>query len=73
MIRVVAVLSNLHNAEETIALETKLAVDLCIDLERQGTARFLKFSEFVVEGLVLLTRCRIVDPCVQDSPALACG
>ena len=48
MIRVVAVLSNLHDAEEAISIKSKLAIDLRIDLESQGTARLLKLSELIL-------------------------
>ena len=48
VIRVVAVLSNLHDAEEAISIKSKLAIDLRIDLESQGTARLLKLSELIL-------------------------
>ena len=73
MIRVVAVLSNLNNAEEAIAVESKLAVDLSIDLESQRTTGLLQLSELILQSFVLLARGRVVDPCVQDSPVLATG
>lgn len=71
MIRVMRVLTNLHDTEESIAVEAQLAVDLCVNLERHAPTRLLKLAIFHLQGLILLIRGRIVDPGIQDGPTLA--
>ena len=73
MIRIVRVLSHLHYAEEAIAIEAELAVDLRVDLERHASARLLQLSELALQGFVQIVRVRIVDSCIQDGPTLPCG
>ena len=41
MIRVMRVLTNLHDTEESVAVEAQLAVDLRVNLERHAPTRLL--------------------------------
>lgn len=58
------VLADLHHAEESIALESKLSVNLCVDLERHCATLLLEVAELSLESVVLLLRFRVVNASV---------
>lgn len=61
IVRTIRVFANLDDAEETITIGTKLAVDLCVNREGHSSTSLLEVLELGLERCIVILLVRSVD------------
>lgn len=72
MVGAVGVFANLHDAEEAVAVHSKLAVDLSVDLEGHSSTLLLQFAMLVLQRRVVVVVLRIVNSSIKNHPVGTC-